>query len=110
MLRDELCAKGADAVTWEADLAHPVTVPSWLIKLEPAYCVCNASVYQPSELGDSVRAQQDLAVHLHANVAMLTALEGALRSVVAVTDVCRTCRPEGLSGTAFQRRHFSRLF
>lgn len=94
LLRDELRTKGADAVTWEADLAQPLTVPPWLIELEPAYCVCNASVYQPSALGDAVRAQADLAVHLHANVAMLTALQGSLRSVVAVTDV-HVERPAG---------------
>ncbi|MEJ8852149.1 SDR family oxidoreductase [Variovorax rhizosphaerae] len=94
LLRDELRANGADAMTWEADLAQPVIVPPWVTQLDPAYCVCNASVYQPSEVGDSARAQLDLAVHLHANVAILTALQGTLRSVVAVTDV-HVERPAG---------------
>ena len=94
-LRGELLAARADsAMLWEADLAQPVDVPTWLVDLAPAYFVCNASVYQPSQLGDGVREQADLAVHLHSNVAMLTALRSSLQSVVAVTDV-HVDRPAG---------------
>lgn len=72
---------------WEADLSKAVIVPAWLIEMAPEFCVCNASVYQPSELGDSERQAADMAVHLHAHAAILNALKPGLRSVVAVTDV-----------------------
>ena len=72
---------------WEAELSEAVIVPAWLTEMAPEFCVCNASVYQPSELGDRERQAADLAVHLHAHAAILNALKPGLRSVVAVTDV-----------------------
>lgn len=75
------------AHTWEADLSQPVVVPGWLIELAPEFCVCNASVYQPSSLGDGERQSADMAVHLDAHASILKSLEPGLRSVVAVTDI-----------------------
>ncbi|KPU89209.1 hypothetical protein APR50_33920 [Variovorax paradoxus] len=75
------------ALTWEADLSQPVDVPGWLIELTPEFCVCNASVYQPSTLADSARESLDMAVHLNAHAAILKSLEPSLCSVVAVTDI-----------------------
>ena len=94
-----LCAELLDhraesAFAWEADLAAAVHVPGWLVDLAPEYCVCNASVYRPSQLEDAERAAEDLSVHLHANVAILGALRPNLRSVVAVSDI-HVERPAG---------------
>jgi pteridine reductase len=86
--------RGESARTWEADLSQPFKVPAWLVDLSPAHCVCNASVFLPSELQDAARSQADLAVHLHAHAAILKAVESTLRSVVAVTDV-HVDRPAG---------------
>lgn len=87
-LADELNARRAASVRlWEADLSQPVTVPAWLVALEPQHCVCNASVYQPSQLDDESRRQDDLAVHVFAHASILAALRGRLSSVVAVTDI-----------------------
>jgi pteridine reductase len=87
-----LCAelderRGGSTRTWEVDLSQSVKVPSWLNELAPEYCVCNASVYQPSSLGDGERQAADIAVHLSAHAAILQALGLGLRSVVAVTDI-----------------------
>lgn len=80
------CRSGSTRA-WEADLSRAVAMPSWLVDLAPEYCVCNASVYQPSELGDGQRQTADMAVHLNAHAAILQALEPGLRSVVAVSDI-----------------------
>lgn len=82
------------ARTWEADLSQAVEVPQWLVGLAPAHCVCNASVFLPSELEDGERSHADLAVHLHAHSAILSALRSTLSSVVAITDV-HVERPAG---------------
>jgi len=62
-------------------------VPDWLVQLAPAFCICNASTYQPSALDDAVRATEDHAIHVRAHAAILAALRPGLRSVVAVSDV-----------------------
>lgn len=87
-----LCAelgdrKGGSTRTWEADLSQTVEVPTWIIELAPEYCVCNASVYQPSELGDNQRQAADMAVHLNAHATILKVLGQSLCSVVAVSDI-----------------------
>ncbi|RZL90106.1 MAG: SDR family oxidoreductase [Variovorax sp.] len=86
--------RSESAQTWEADLSQPVEVPAWLVNLAPAHCVCNASVFLPSELQDAERSRADLAVHLHAHAEILKAVKSSLRSVVAVTDV-HVERPAG---------------
>jgi pteridine reductase len=87
-----LCAelaeeRGGSSRTWEADLSQALEVPMWLTELAPEYCVCNASVYQPSGLGDIDRQATDMAVHLNAHATILKVLEPGLRSVVAVSDI-----------------------
>lgn len=75
------------AVSWEANLAEAVQVPQQIIDLAPQHCVCNASVYEPSQLDDMSRATEDLAIHVVAHAAILSALRSSLRSVVAVSDI-----------------------
>jgi pteridine reductase len=94
LLDEFVGARKGSAAVWEADLANAVELPGWLIDLKPAHCVCNASVFLPSELGNDERARGDLAVHLHAHAAILQALRPTLRSVVAVTDI-HVDRPAG---------------
>jgi pteridine reductase len=87
-LRAELGDQKPGSVrTWEADLSQAVEVPAWITELAPEYCVCNASVYLPSELGDSQRQAGDMAVHLTAHATILNVLEPGLCSVVAVSDI-----------------------
>lgn len=89
-----LSTRPESALSWEADLATAVVVPDWLTGLSPEHCVCNASVYQPSQLENAERAAEDLAVHLHAHAAILSALRPNLRSVVSVSDI-HVERPAG---------------
>ncbi len=85
---DEFNARrGGSVRLWEADLSQPVTVPHWVMTLAPKHCVCNASVYQPSQLDDESRRNDDLAVHLFAHASILAALRRGLSSVVAITDI-----------------------
>lgn len=72
---------------WEAEFSGAVDVPEWLTALAPAHCICNASVYKPSQLSDLTRATEDLAVHVMAHAAVLSALRPSLRSVVTVSDI-----------------------
>lgn len=95
LIRDELLHERANSArTWEADFAKPVEVPDWLIALSPAHCVCNASVFLPSELDNAERSQIDLAVHLHAHSTILAAVRSTLKAVVAISDV-HVERPAG---------------
>ncbi|MDM0116776.1 SDR family oxidoreductase [Variovorax sp. J22R133] len=87
-LRAELDERKRGSVrTWEADLSQAVEMPAWITELAPEYCVCNASVYLHSELGDSQRQADDMAVHLTAHASILKVLEPSLCSVVAVSDI-----------------------
>ena len=88
VLLDELVrARPDSAKLWQADLSAPVEVPDWLIGLEPQHCVCNASVYRPSDLGDATRATQDWAVHVASHAVILSSLKPTLRTVTAITDI-----------------------
>jgi pteridine reductase len=87
-LADDLLALRQGSVKlWECDFDAVPQIPSWLTELAPEVCVCNASVYQPSDLGDRGRATEDWAVHVSAHAAILDALKGGLRSVVGVSDI-----------------------
>ena len=67
---------------------HPyLNVPPRLCDLEVEVCVCNASVWEPSELADIERAQLDWAIHVGGHAQILAALRPSLRSVVAVSDI-----------------------
>ncbi|AKJ28344.1 SDR family oxidoreductase [Caldimonas brevitalea] len=80
---------------WEADLAVPFDVPVWLRDLAPEHCICNASVYRPSQLDDTARASEDLSVHVLAHATILMALQDGLRSVVGVGDIHVERPPRG---------------
>jgi len=87
-LHDELQAlRAGSAHTWAADLAQPPSVPGWITDLAPTVCVCNASMYRASQLGDAAIAAEDWSVHVAAHAAILNALRPGLRSVVSVTDI-----------------------
>lgn len=80
-------ARPGSARLWEADLSGPLQLPEWVIEVGPQHCVCNASVYRPSNLGDTSRAAEDLAVHVLSHATILSAVRSSLRSVVAVSDI-----------------------
>lgn len=87
-LHDDLCAvRPGSTRLWEADLCAAVVVPTWLLDLAPQHCVCNASTYRPSTLGDAERAAQDWAIHVAAHAAVLSALKPTLRSVTGISDI-----------------------
>ncbi|VWX61022.1 conserved hypothetical protein [Burkholderiales bacterium 8X] len=93
---------------WQADFANDaLAVPDWLREQEIEIVVCNASVYEPSNIGDAARARLDMAIHVGAHAAILAALrplsdpEGkrsALRSVVGITDIGVERPPRGYAG------------
>ena len=108
-LAAELTALRADSArTWCADFSQaPLAIPDWLLASPPQVLVCNASAFVRSNIGDAVRAQADMQIHLGAHAEILAALlpgppqdgaqqDGApaLRSVVAVTDI-HVERPSG---------------
>jgi pteridine reductase len=93
--RSLACALGAEldatrpnsSRLWEADFITAISVPRWIVELAPQHCICNASAYRPSDVGDVARATDDLAVHVLAHASILAALRPSLRSVVAVGDI-----------------------
>ena len=88
VLHDELRSqRDGSALTWEADLSLPPSVPAWIVDLAPQICVCNASAYRPSQVGDAAIAAEDWAIHVASHAAVLSVLRPGLRSVVAVTDI-----------------------
>jgi pteridine reductase len=87
---------------WQADFsATDFLPPPWLPTQGITVLVLNASVYQPSGLSDANQYARDYAVHVQANINLLTALEPSgqpestpqLQSVVAITDMAvdRAC-------------------
>lgn len=80
-------ARAGSSRVWEANFISTVRVPEWLVELAPRHCVCNASAYRPSEVGDFARATEDLAIHLLTHATILAAIRPSLRSVVAVGDI-----------------------
>jgi pteridine reductase len=87
-LHDELHSlRDGSALLWEADFARVPAVPAWITDRAPQLCVCNASIYRPSQLGDAAIGAEDWSVHVAAHAALLNALRPGLRSIVSVTDI-----------------------
>jgi pteridine reductase len=90
---------------WAADFAaDDFALPTWLATQGIAVLVCNASAYHPSGI-DSIDCMHiDIAIHITAHAAILSALRPSsnstrppqsLRSVVAVTDIAVDRPPKG---------------
>nr|WP_232080848.1 SDR family oxidoreductase [Variovorax sp. SRS16] len=87
---------------WSADFAaDDFVVPAWLADKGVTILVCNASTYRPSDVGDSNRADIDIAIHVTAHAAILAALRPRpgqplpLGSVVAIADIAVDRPPKG---------------
>jgi pteridine reductase len=79
------------AIGWSCDL-QPGVLPPVGVHPAPSVVVCNASVYEASELGDDAKALRDFDLHVRAHASLLNALRASLKSVVTVTDI-HTDRP-----------------
>ena len=88
-LAAQLTALRADStVLWCAEFSgRELDVPSWLVDSPVEICVCNASVWHPSDLDDFSRADADWAIHVASHARILSALRPSLRSVVAISDI-----------------------
>jgi pteridine reductase len=88
-LAAELNAQRAGSASlWCADFTEPgFALPPEAVRAYVEVCVCNASVWQPSDLSDQARQQADWAIHLDAHARLLNALRPTLRSVVAISDI-----------------------
>jgi pteridine reductase len=82
-----LSLRDGSALLWESDFTRVPAVPGWIIDLAPQVCVCNASLYRPSQLGDATLGAEDWSVHVASHAAILHALRPGLRAIVAVTDI-----------------------
>ncbi|MFN9748686.1 MAG: SDR family oxidoreductase [Burkholderiales bacterium] len=80
--------RAGSAWLWCADFTEPnIFVPDEFQQAGIEVCVCNASVWQVSDLSDSARQQADWAIHLEAHARILNTLRPTLRSVVAISDI-----------------------
>ncbi len=80
--------RAESALLWCAELTdRQLDIPDWLAASAVEVCVCNASVWQPSDLSDGSRAEADWAIHVGAHAQILNALRPSLRSVVAIGDI-----------------------
>ena len=80
--------RAGSASLWCADFTEPgFALPSELKQAGVEICICNASVWQVSDLSNLVRQQADWAIHLDAHARILTTLRPTLRSVVAISDI-----------------------
>jgi pteridine reductase len=90
---------------WSADFAvDDFAVPSWLARQGIVVLICNASAYYPSGIDNIDRAHIDIAIHITAHAAILSALRPSsdplapppmLRSVVVISDIAVDRPPKG---------------
>ncbi|WKB54924.1 SDR family oxidoreductase [Eleftheria terrae] len=82
------------ALAWAADFGARDLPPLPALAQPVEVLVCNASAYQPSELGDTQRRDEDLQVHLLSHATLIERLRASLRAIVAVSDI-HVQRPHG---------------